>query len=210
MRFFFISGVIPVSYIVCRRPASVNTYSLTGAAWIGGMGLETKEVIVEEYNSDWEDEFRRIEAFLDGKLHGKVLAIEHVGSTSVRGLAAKPVIDIDVVIEDAPRFDEVKSLLLLLDYVHEGDLGICGRESFRYKGEEDMMKHHLYVCTKDSSELRRHIIFREHLREDKDDREAYGCIKKQAARLFPRDIDGYMETKAQIIKEIYRKLGLLD
>jgi len=176
----------------------------------GGAGLKTKEVIVEEYSSDWEAEFRRIEASLNSKLCGKVLAIEHVGSTSVRGLAAKPIIDIDVVIEDSSYFDDVRSSLELLGYRYEGDLGISGRESFKYEGEATFMQHHLYVCAQDSSELKRHLTFREHLREDKDDREAYGSIKKLAARLYPRNIDAYIETKAPIIKEIYRKLGLLD
>ena len=111
--------------------------------------MVTKRVIVESYNSEWKRDFEDIRSELMAVLDGKVISIEHVGSTSVEGLSAKPIIDIDVVIEDEDAFPEVKAAMESIGYTHEGDLGIPGREAFKYKGKEHLRKHHLYVCTKD-------------------------------------------------------------
>ncbi len=93
------------------------------------------------------------------------------------GLAAKPIIDIDIVIDD--NFDEVKSLLEEIGYCHEGDLGIPGRDAFKYEGKPHVMMHHLYVCKRDNEELQRHITFRNYLREHPDVRDRYGAVKKR-------------------------------
>lgn len=72
------------------------------------------------------------------------------------------------------------------------------------------MKHHLYVCTKNSEELKRHIALRDHLRKHKEDREKYSFTKFRAAEKFPEDIDSYMAFKSECINEIYKKCGLLS
>jgi len=164
--------------------------------------MRTKDVVVLPYDPQWPDEFVRIRNGLDAALGGCAVAIEHVGSTSVPGLAAKPVIDLDVVIEDVAHFPEARRRLEAIGYEHEGDQGIPGREVFKYADKPDLMKHHLYVCTRDAVELRRHLAFRDHLRNSGEDREAYGRIKLEAAALFPKDIDGYMAYKADFIAAI--------
>jgi len=164
-------------------------------------------VIVEEYTPVWEDAFCKIEDELLSVLLGKVLSIEHVGSTSVLGLAAKPVIDIDVVIDDT--FDEVKLLLEKMGYCHEGDLGIPGRDAFKYEGKPHLMMHHLYVCKRDNEELHRHIIFRNYLREHPDVRDRYGVVKKELALRYADDRDSYIAGKGPVIDEIYRMCGLI-
>jgi GrpB-like predicted nucleotidyltransferase (UPF0157 family) len=169
--------------------------------------VKTKLVVVEEYNPAWENEFRRIEDALLCVLAGKVVSIEHVGSTSVKGLAAKPVIDIDVVIDDT--FDEVKLLLEGMGYCHEGDLGIPGRDAFKYEGKPHLMMHHLYVCKRDNEELHRHIIFRNYLREHPDVRDRYGAVKKELALRYADDRDSYIAGKGPVIDEIYRMCGLI-
>jgi len=97
-----------------------------------------------------------------------VLRIEHVGSTSVEGLSAKPIIDIDIVIKDHSAFELVKEKLALIGYVHEGDLEIKDREAFKYVGKEYLQQHHLYVCPQNSAELARHITFRNYLRNNQE------------------------------------------
>ncbi|MCK7470767.1 MAG: GrpB family protein [Desulfomicrobium escambiense] len=69
------------------------------------------------------------------------------------------------------------------------------------------MKHHLYVCTADAAELERHLAFRDHLRIDAADREAYGAVKRAAARRHPDDIEGYMADKAVLIAAILARAG---
>ena len=167
-----------------------------------------KRVIVESYNRDWKKDFEDIRSELMAVLEGKVISVEHVGSTSVEGLSAKPVIDIDVVIEDEDAFPEVKAAMESIGYTHEGDLGIKGREAFKYTGKEHLRKHHLYVCTKDADELKRHISFRDYLRTHPEAVREYGRIKEEGAKLYPLDIDSYIEHKAPFIEGIYRALGI--
>lgn len=168
--------------------------------------MKTKHVIVEDYNPEWKNEFERIADELMTVLGQKIISIEHVGSTSVQGLAAKPVIDIDIVIDN--NFLEVKEVLESAGYHHEGDLGIPGREAFRYDDKPHLMKHHLYVCNKENEELHRHITFRDYLRQHEEEKERYSAIKKQMALKFPYDIDSYIEGKQPVILEIYKKCGL--
>ncbi|MDF2505152.1 GrpB family protein [Clostridium sp.] len=168
--------------------------------------MRTKHVVVEDYNPNWKYEFEKIEAELRTVLKD-VISIEHVGSTSVEGLAAKPIIDIDIIIED--NFQEVKNQLGTIGYIHEGDLGISGREAFKYRNKDCLMTHHLYVCNKNNEELHRHITFRDYLRNNKKERERYSLIKKEMAAKYPEDIDSYISGKQDVILEIYEKCGLL-
>lgn len=79
------------------------------------------------------------------------IAIEHVGSTSVKGLAAKPIIEIDIVIENRSMLEPVMIALAQIGK-HKVYLGVDGREAFTYKGKEHLQTHRLYVCTKDCEE----------------------------------------------------------
>jgi len=167
-----------------------------------------KHVVVEPYNKEWKSDFIAIRDELDAVLKDIVLKIEHVGSTSVEVLSAKPVIDIDVVIKDTTVLPDVISALQTIGYFHEGDLGIPGREAFKYEGKEHLRKHHLYVCSQDSEELKRHITFRDYLRSNPDAVEEYSKIKEEAANLYPWDIDKYIEHKSPVIEMIYKRIGL--
>ncbi|MBR6254548.1 MAG: GrpB family protein [Clostridiales bacterium] len=167
-----------------------------------------KHVVVEPYNEAWKQDFLAIRDELAPALGELALAIEHVGSTSVEGLSAKPIIDIDVVIEDRSKLDAVIEALAKIGYTHEGDQGIPGREAFKFKGKEHLRNHHLYVCDKDASELRRHISFRDYLRAHPEAVIEYSRVKEEGAVLFPYDIDGYIEHKTSFIQGIYKEIGL--
>lgn len=168
--------------------------------------MRTMHVVVEDYNPKWKIEFEKIKAELMMLLSDKIISIEHVGSTSVEGLAAKPIINIDIVIDN--NFEEVKIALESISYIHEGDLGIHGREAFKYYNKEHLMKHHLYVCNKENEELYRHIKFRDYLKVHKVDRDKYSLVKKEMAKKYPEDIELYIDGKEPIILEIYKKCGL--
>jgi len=169
---------------------------------------KVKKVIVELYNPDWKLEFEKIRDELAEVLRDNVISIEHVGSTSVEGLAAKPVIDIDVVMKDYNAFETVKGRLESIGYEHNGDQGVIERHAFKYAGKPHLMRHHLYVCPEYSAELKRHIVFRDWLRSHPDDRDWYGSVKMLAAKYYPEDIDSYMTAKNPCVKEIFNKCGL--
>lgn len=167
-----------------------------------------RTILVVPYNPIWPDEFEKIKGELEIALEDSFISIEHVGSTSVPGLSAKPIIDIDIVIEKG-TFPVVKEKLAAIGYEHVGDLEIPTREAFKYSGKEHLMEHHLYVCEDDSPELHRHLVFRDHLRTHPEDRYRYSFIKVEMARLHPHDIDAYLAGKSPLILEIYRKCGLI-
>ena len=170
--------------------------------------MVTKHVVVEPYDEGWKQNFIDIKAELQDALGELALRIEHVGSTSVPGLSAKPIIDIDIVIKDYSVFDEVVSALGKIGYRHEGNLGIVGREAFKYDGKEHLKRHHLYVCSEDSPELKRHIAFRDYLRSNSKDVREYSRIKEEGAALYPYDIEKYIAHKSPFITRIYKEIGL--
>ena len=168
----------------------------------------TKHVVVLPYDEGWKQDFLKIKQELQDALGQLAIDIEHVGSTSVEGLSAKPIIDIDVVVEDNTVLKDAVAALERAGYEHEGDLGIPGREAFRYEGKEHLRTHHLYVCPKDSPELKRHVAFRDHLRCHPEAVKEYSRIKEEGAKLYPYDIDGYIEYKSPFINRIYKEQGI--
>lgn len=171
--------------------------------------MKTRKVVVLPYDRAWKSAFEDIKAEIENALGELIIGIEHVGSTSVEGMSAKPCIDLDVVIEDYSVFNAVVAKLASIDYIHEGDLGIKDREAFKYSDKPHLMLHHLYVCPKDSEELRRHIAFRDYLRSNPEAVKKYSAVKEKAAELFPNDIDGYIKYKSPCIEELYKECELV-
>ena len=170
--------------------------------------MKTAKVEVRAYECAWKTEFEKIKTELGSALGDLIVGIEHVGSTAVEGMSAKPCIDIDVIIKDYEIFDSVVRRLNAIGYIHEGDLGIKEREAFKYADKPHLRQHHLYVCPKNSEELHRHITFRDFLRSNTDAVKKYSLIKQEAARLFPDDIDKYIQYKSPCIHELYKLYGL--
>lgn len=170
--------------------------------------MRTARVIVVPYDESWKRAFEEIKEELESAIGDLVIGIEHVGSTSVEGLSAKPCIDIDVIIKDYSIFDAVVCKLKTIGYIHEGNLGIQDREAFKYSDKPHLRQHHLYVCPKQSEELHRHIAFRDFLRSNPEAIKRYGAVKEKAAQLFPDDIEKYIEYKSPCIEELYKMCGL--
>ena len=172
--------------------------------------MRTRKVIVERYNEVWKSDFEAIKSKIEAAIGDLIIAIEHVGSTSVEGMSAKPCIDIDVVIEDYSVFEAVVKGLATIGYIHEGDLGIKDREAFKYADKPHLRQHHLYVCPKKSEELHRHVTFRDYLASHPESAREYSRVKEKAAELFPEDIDKYIAYKSPCIEELYKKCGLIS
>jgi GrpB-like predicted nucleotidyltransferase (UPF0157 family) len=171
-----------------------------------------KPVVVVDYDPAWPAAFARLRDRLAGvrdRLAGVLgdlaTAIEHVGSTSVPGLAAKPVVDIDVVVPAAADVPEAIRRLAVLGYRHQGDLGIPGREAFRGPPGDTLPPHHLYVCPAAGDELRRHLAFRNYLRTHPGAAARYAMVKREGARLYPADRDAYQEHKAAVVRELLER-----
>lgn len=167
-----------------------------------------------DHNPQWSVVFKELSSIISKELGCIAIGIEHVGSTSVAGLAAKPVIDLDVIIESKKDLPQVIKRLATLGYFHQGDLGIEGRESFSRVcndvpwGDVKTVRqeHNLYVCTKDCEELKRHIMFRDYLRENSDTAVLYGKLKKKLAKKYGDDRKSYTDAKIGFITNVLSRL----
>jgi GrpB-like predicted nucleotidyltransferase (UPF0157 family) len=161
-------------------------------------------VIVEPYSPEWVRWFARLQTFLYRNLVGTYYAIEHVGGTSVPGMTATPIIDVDVVLREG-KFENAKGRLVAAGYEYEGDRGVPGREAFRLKDpglRAALAEHHLYVCEAGREELRRHRAFRDFLRAHPDWVAKLSAHKLAIAARAGDDRGAYQEGKAAMVEEI--------
>jgi len=156
-------------------------------------------VEIADYDPGWPAAFAELRNQIAAALGPLARRIEHVGSTAVPGLPAKPVIDLDVVIAARADLPEVIIRLAALGYRHEGDLGITGREAFASPAAAPA--RHLYVCTADSPELARHLAFRDYLRTHPPQARAYAELKRSLAAQFRYDRDAYSRSKAAFVEQ---------
>lgn len=161
-----------------------------------------------DHDPAWPAVFERLRTVVWTVLDDLALAVEHVGSTSVPGLAAKPVIDMSIVVAAEEAVFEAIERLATLGYRHRGDLGVEGREAF--DNPPGLPDHNLYVCSEGSLPLRNHRAVREYLRAHPDDAAEYGELKKRLARRHSTDIDAYIAGKTDFILRILARAGLTD
>lgn len=164
------------------------------------------KIEVVDYDPTWPRHFEELRARIWPVVQDFAFSIEHVGSTSVPGLAAKPIIDLDIVIPSEAQLPLAVQALASLGYQHQGNLGIKGREAFRRP--EGTLPHNLYVCPKDSEGLHNHLALRDYLRANPEAVRSYAELKKQLAQQFPQDIEGYVDGKTDFILRILKQQGL--
>lgn len=169
------------------------------------MRAGTRTIVVVDYDPAWPALFESLRSRIWPAVSDFALALEHVGSTSVPGLAAKPIIDICIVLESERDVHRAIDRLAVLGYVHLGNLGIEGREAFRRP--DPVPAHNLYVCPRGSLGLVNPLAVRDYLRTHPDTVRAYGELKKRLAAQFPTDIDSYVDGKTDLILSILRAVG---
>lgn len=163
-------------------------------------------VLVVDYDPAWPDVFESLRQNVWPVIRDVAASVEHVGSTAVPGLAAKPVIDMDVIVASPDRVLEAIARLSVLGYVHQGNLGIEHREAFR--SPEGLPAHHLYVCLEGSAALENHLALRDFLRRNSTAVADYGRLKKKLASRFPSDMDSYTAGKTDYILGMLRSAGI--
>jgi GrpB-like predicted nucleotidyltransferase (UPF0157 family) len=157
-------------------------------------------MLLQEYNPAWIEDFKALNKQIDEALQNLHVSIEHVGSTSIPNLAAKPIIDIDIVYSKLGAFNEIKMRLEKIGYAHHGNQGIPDRDVFKRKLATkhevlDSIAHHLYVCPTDSEELQKHILFRDYLQVNEAARIQYQKIKLEIAEEAQQDKKKYAQLK---------------
>ena len=160
---------------------------------------------VVPYDASWAVQFAEVRARLSAALAGvPVVAIEHVGSTSVPGAWAKPVLDIDVVVA-AEHVPAAIAALSADGYEHRGDQGVPGREAFAAPGPP---RRHVYVTVEGCLALRNHLAVRDMLRVDVRRRDEYSSVKRTLASVLnPDEMGRYVEGKSAVLAEILGSAG---
>ncbi len=164
-------------------------------------------MLLENYQVRWIKDFGLIRKILKRNLQGVNCAVEHIGSTAVPGLCAKPIIDIDLIYGEESDFGKIKAILENLGYYHNGDQGIPGREVFKRRADHqpsselDAISHHLYICHRDNPELKRHLIFRDCLRNNEMARNTYAKLKEEVAAKAGQDRKLYAELKQDAARD---------
>ncbi|MCH4887590.1 GrpB family protein [Acidaminobacter sp. JC074] len=169
-----------------------------------------RKIVVENYNPKWAHAFNELKAAYETHIDME-LRIEHVGSTSVPGLAAKPIIDIDIVVTTKEEVLKLIDALEELGYIHQGELGIPGRHAFKrsiedvplmYEHHSKWPAHHLYVVYEDSLAFKNHMTLKDYLMAHEDAVKEYSELKLALAHKYPHDIDMYVKEKTPFITRV--------
>lgn len=161
----------------------------------------TRRVIVRPYDPAWPEAFRAEAARIAAALADLQPGVEHIGSTSVPGLAAKPTIDIVLLVNDLHQLDQRSSAMQALGYEVMGEYGILGRRYFRKLTAEGVHTHHVHAFQQGSMGADRHLAFRDYLRAHAAIARQYGQLKLRQAAAHPNDIEAYMDGKDPFIKD---------
>lgn len=168
--------------------------------------------LIQTYTTNWAADFQKIKTILQEVLQPLHTTIEHIGSTAIPGLAAKPIIDIDIVFENDVGFNEIKTRLESIGYYHNGNQGISDRDVFKRNNAItkhtvlDSYAHHLYLCPAHSEELKRHLLLRNFLLANEDARNEYQQLKMSLADEAGQDQKLYARLKEVKAKEFIEKV----
>lgn len=162
-----------------------------------------RKVEVKVYNEQWFSMFEEEANKLHEIFGPEIIEIHHIGSTSVKGLKSKPVIDIMPVVRDINRVDEFNTAMVAIGYKSKGENGIFGRRYFQKGG--DNRTHHVHIYELGNPEIERHLAFRDYLRTHPDASKKYGDLKEELSQCFPYDMKSYIKGKEQLALEIERK-----
>lgn len=172
--------------------------------------------LITPYDPNWKTEFENIKIVLETELKNIDIDIQHVGSTAIPGLCAKPILDIDIIINNSGFLDQVSARLEKLGYINKGEQGIAGRFAFRQSSEfiptttaqKKWLLHHLYVCFSDSLALKNHLLFRDALLQNGKLAERYSALKMDLVKEKGMTREEYTKRKTEFIISVLTSLDL--
>ena len=166
------------------------------------LGLEKGFVRLLPHDEHWHQLFDEEKARLQDVIGEFVLSIEHVGSTSVCGIAAKPILDMAVAIENQGNGEKCVAPLENIGYEYRGENGIAGR--FYFNKGFPARTHHLHILPADSEDLKNHLAFRDYLLQNPRAAQEYDRLKKDLAEKYPNDREAYLDGKAEFVQKILK------
>jgi len=165
------------------------------------VGLERGTVELSPYRYEWKRRYEEEVERLRSAAGERLLGFQHVGSTAVEGLAAKPVIDLLAVVENLDEVSDIAPVLEDLGYEYRPNDGVADRLFFA-KGPRSNRTHYLSLCERDSECYRETVAFRDHLRANPEAAAEYEALKRELAEEHPDDRDTYTERKSEFVERV--------
>ncbi|BAY11354.1 GrpB family protein [Calothrix sp. NIES-2098] len=159
------------------------------------------KVEVVPHDPTWRIKFEHESKLVALALGENVIAIHHIGSTAIPYIYAKPIIDMLVEVKDIAKVEPQNSQMAVLGYIAMGEFGLPGRRFFRKHDENGKRTHHVHAFEANFSELQRHLAFRDYMIAHPEEAHIYSELKRQLAKQYPEDINGYMDGKDGFIKD---------
>lgn len=165
------------------------------------MALKRGIVELEEYNDNWKNEYLGEEKLLKGLLGDRIVSIHHVGSTAIKGLKAKPIIDILLVVNSLDIVLELEDLLKGYGYTNRGPQGVLDRYLF-VKGSEEARTHYVHIVLPNSDTYYNQILFRDYLNKYPEYVNRYCDLKQELAIKYADDRKKYTSGKSEFINMV--------
>jgi GrpB-like predicted nucleotidyltransferase (UPF0157 family) len=159
------------------------------------------KIEIAPYNKNWPLEFAKEAKRIKEALGSNCVEIHHIGSTSVPGLPAKPIIDIIPVVKDICSVDQSRLKMEALGYEPKGEFGIAFRRYFQKDN------YNVHIFEQGNSEIDRHLKFRDWMRGNPKDRDEYAQLKQSLSIKFPNDLMSYCIGKEEFVTSIDSKTG---
>lgn len=160
---------------------------------------------IEDYNDQWPLKFEVIKKQLQNVFKNKALAIEHVGSTSVPGMKAKPLIDILVVVDRMEDFLQEKEIMEKLDYMWAENYIAPNTIVFVKDDESQTKTENIHVCEKGAPKTRQFLVVRDYLRTHPEKAKEYQQLKEKLNTEFPEDYPAYRRGKDGFLKKLEKE-----
>jgi GrpB-like predicted nucleotidyltransferase (UPF0157 family) len=166
-------------------------------------------VTLVPYDPVWPVRFEAVRRAIVEACSGLVARVEHIGSTAVAGLAAKPVLDLMPGLAHVEDGERIVPMMTALGYAYRGEFGIPGRHLFTrwIDGDAHVEKHNVHAYPIGHSEWVRHLVFRDALRADDTVRVEYEQLKRTLAMRFPHDVETYAEAKSRFVDRVIAARG---
>lgn len=159
-----------------------------------------RQIEVLPYDEEWAALFEKEKELLQGIFSEELVAIHHIGSTSIRGMKAKPIIDIMPVVKDIERIHLYNDSMRMAGYEPKGENGLPGRRYFQKGG--DQRTHHVHMYQQGHPDIHRHLAFRDYVSSHPDAMAAYASLKEELAKKFRYDGQAYADGKSGLVRQI--------
>jgi len=163
-----------------------------------------------EYDPNWKEQFLTLKSFLLKVFEDKVLSVEHIGSTSVEGMKAKPLIDVLIVIDKMEDFEEQKSVMTTAGYEWGENYIAPNTLIFIKIGPDGEKLENIHICEKGSFKVRQFIVMRDYLRTHPEKVKEYSDLKEKNVSLYPNDYPAYRIAKAPYLEQLEREAYLWE